>query len=267
MKPPCIDIGFTPATGPRSPETKMTDITYFGEGSTKVGGCEDVLETTFRTMGTTYGFEEIHADYASYKEFKSTWQRLGKKVVFEISDYLGDARPELLGDFAQALYERIDKRTPACVYSPRLKAYLESDEFVRRNQTTYIKRSRNLSKASVGKHFDLKETYGRLVDSGIVSPSRGVSLNWTRNANRMRVGYCSVLMRVVAISSLLDNEKVPDFVHEYVLYHELLHLEDGLSDGHRHHPPEFKVRERQYPKWRESEEWLRKLAAHKVDLS
>jgi hypothetical protein len=36
---------------------------------------------------------------------------------------------------------------------------------------------------------------------------------------------------------LLDNEKVPDFVHEYVLYHELLHLEDGLSDGHRTSPP------------------------------
>jgi hypothetical protein len=68
--------------------------------------------------------------------------------VFEISDYLGDARPELLGDFAQALYERIDKRTPACVYSPRLKAYLESDEFVRRNQTNlHQEESRNLSKA------------------------------------------------------------------------------------------------------------------------
>ncbi len=245
----------------------MTDITYFGEGSTKVGESEDVLDTTFRTMGTAYGFDLVEVGYASYKEFKSTWQRLGKQVTFEISDYLGGARPEVLGDFAQALYERIEKRAPACVYSPRLKAYLESDDFVRRNQATYLKRSRNLTKSSRGGHFDLKETYGRLVDSGIVSPSSNVSLNWTRSANRMRVGYCSVLMRVVAISSLLDNEKVPDFVHEYVLYHELLHLEDGLSDGHRHHPPEFKAREKQYPKWRESEDWLRKLAAHKVDLS
>ena len=73
-------------------------------------------------------------------------------------------------------------------------------------------------------------------------------------------------LREQAISSLLDNEKVPDFVHEYVLYHELLHLEDGLSDGRRHHTPEFKARERQHPRWKESEEWLRKLAARKVDL-
>jgi hypothetical protein len=246
---------------------KMTDITYLGEGSAKFGECEDALDTTFRTMGMAYGFNAVKADYASYKEFKSTWQRMGTAVSFEISDYLGNARPEVLGDFAQALYERIEKRTPGCVYSPRLKAYLESDDFVSRNQSTYVKRSRNLTRSAQGRHFDLKETYDRLVEGGMVSPSAGISLHWTRSGNRMRVGYCSVLMRVVAISSLLDNEKVPDFVHEYVLYHELLHLEDGLSDGHRHHPPEFKVRERQYPRWQESEEWLRKLAARRVDLS
>ena len=74
-------------------------------------------------------------------------------------------------------------------------------------------------------------------------------------------------MRVVAISSVLDNEKVPDFVHEYVLYHELLHLEDGLGAGRRHHPASFRARERMYPRWRESEDWLKRLAARKVDLS
>lgn len=245
----------------------MTDITYLGEGGTKLGIGEEILDTTFTTMGAAYGFEEVKADFMSFKEFKSTWQRLGKKVSFEISDYLGGARPEIMGDFAQALYGRIEKRTPGCVYSPRLKAYLESDDFVQRNQATYIRRSRNLTRSAEGQHFDLQESYERLVDSGIVSPSRDVSLNWTRGSNRMRVGYCSVLMRVVAISSLLDSDKVPDFVHEYVLYHELLHLEDGLSDGHRHHPPEFKAREKLHPKWRESEDWLRKLAARKVDLS
>lgn len=245
----------------------MIDITYLGEGSIKLDGCEDVLGTTFRTIGTAYGYDQVRADFASYKEFKSTWQRFGKKVSFEISDYLGGARPEVMGDFAQALYDRIERRTPECVYSPRLKAYLESDEFVRRNQATYVRRSRNLTRSTRGRHFDLGETYAHLVDDGMVSPSESVSLNWTRSGNRMRVGYCSVLMRVVAISSLLDNEKVPDFVHEYVLYHELLHLEDGLSEGHRHHPPEFKLRERQHPKWRESEDWLKRLAARRVDLN
>jgi hypothetical protein len=245
----------------------MTDTSFFHQGTLTTTGGEDTLDGTFRDIGRSYGYDDISADFASYKEFKSTWQRCGKKITFLISDYLGDAKPEVLGDFARSLFDRIARRTPACLYGPRLKAYLHSDEFVRRNQATYVRRSRNMSRSPQGRHYDLKETYEALMARGLVPPSEDASLNWTISGNRMRVGYCSVLMRVVTVSSLLDHEKVPSFVHEYVLYHELLHLDDGLSDGRRHHTPEFKLRERQHPQWRESEEWLHRLAARKVDLS
>jgi len=84
--------------------------------------------------------------------------------------------------------------------------------------------------------------------------------NWTVRDNRRKVGYCSVLMKVVAISSIMDSEKVPPFVSEYVLYHELLHLQDGLRPGSRCHDRDFHERERLHPRWKESEEWLRRLA-------
>jgi hypothetical protein len=245
----------------------MTDTSYCRQGTATPIANDDTLNSAFKSIGRNYGYDQIDADFASYKEFKSTWERCGNKVSFQISDYLGDARREVLADFAEALFDRIARRGRTCLYGPRLKAYLESDEFVRRNQSTYVRRSRNMNRNSRGQHYDLKETYETLVARGMVPPSDDASLNWTINGNRMRVGYCSVLMRVVAVSSLLDHEKVPAFVHEYVLYHELLHLDEGLSEGRRHHTLEFKLRERQHPKWQESEEWLRRLAAHKVDLS
>ncbi|MBI0583411.1 MAG: M48 family metallopeptidase [Methanomassiliicoccus sp.] len=244
----------------------MTDTIYHQAGAaTPIAGND--LETAFKAVGTRFGYDEVRVDYASYKEFKSTWRRCGTKISFEVSDYLRNAPLEVLVDFAHALYERIERRSSVCHYSDRLKAYLESDVFVGRNQATYVKRSRNLTRSPRGRHLDLRETYEALVARGMVPPSEGASLNWTRSENRMRVGYCSVLMRVVAISSLLDNEKVPDFVPEYVLYHELLHLDDGLSEGRRHHTPEFRLRERQHPQWRESEDWLKRLAARRVDLA
>jgi hypothetical protein len=220
----------------------------------------------FRSIGNTYGYEEVDADFASYKEFKSTWRRCGKKVSFQISDYLGDADQWVLGDFARSLYTRIARNGPPQEYSERMREYLESPEFVGRNQPIYLRRSRNLSRTPAGRAYNLKETYESLLARGMVKACDQASLNWTKSGNRLRVGYCSVLMKVVTISSVLDNEKVPDFVHEYVLYHELLHLEDGLGVGRRHHPASFRQRERMYPKWRESEDWLKRLAARKVDL-
>ncbi len=245
----------------------MTDTSYCHEGAAGLIAEDVDLDMTFRSIGTTYGYEEIDADFAAYKEFKSTWRRCGKKVSFQISDYLGDADTWVLGDFARSLYTRIARNGPPQSYSERLSTYLQSPEFVARNQPIYLKRSRNLSRTPHGSHYDLKETYQSLLARGMVRECGDASLNWTKSGNRLRVGYCSVLMKVVTISSVLDNEKVPDFVHEYVLYHELLHLEDGLGIGRRHHPSSFRARERMYPRWRESEDWLKRLAARKVDLS
>ncbi len=245
----------------------MTDSSYCQEEAAGLIADIGDLDNTFRSVGTTYGYEDIDADFASYKEFKSTWRRCGKKVSFQISDYLEGANTWVLGDFARSLYARIARNGPPQSYSDRLSGYLQSPEFVARNQPIYLKRSRNLSRTPAGRVYDLKETYESLLARGMVKRCDEASLNWTKSGNRLRVGYCSVLMRVVTISSVLDNEKVPDFVHEYVLYHELLHLEDGLGAGRRHHPASFRARERMYPRWRESEDWLKRLAARKVDLS
>jgi len=46
-----------------------------------------------------------------------------------------------------------------------------------------------------------------------------------------------------------------------VLYHELLHLEAGLSSDAPKHGPEFRRKERMHPRWREAEAHLRRLAA------
>ena len=72
-----------------------------------------------------------------------------------------------------------------------------------------------------------------------------------------------VAMReAVAVSSALDHPDIPEFVAEYVLYHELLHLEgDALSPRHGR---DFRRREREHPRWEEAEKWLRKLASRRV---
>jgi len=69
-----------------------------------------------------------------------------------------------------------------------------------------------------------------------------------------------VIMRVVAISRILDRREVPSFVPSYVLYHELLHLENGLRFG-AYHDREFRERERMHPHHEEAERLLRKISA------
>jgi predicted metal-dependent hydrolase len=100
-----------------------------------------------------------------------------------------------------------------------------------------------------------------LRSQGLVEDCQDAYLSWTERPNRCRMGYCSVLMRVVAISSALDAAQVPAFVPEYVLYHELLHLESGIEALSSQHDARFRRQERMHPRWQEAEQWLKRVAS------
>jgi predicted metal-dependent hydrolase len=145
-----------------------------------------------------------------------------------------------------------------------MKEWFQSREFLDTNRPVYLRRSRNLAYRSGGSRYDLIEAFERLKDQGLVSDFPDTYITWTRTPNRARLGYCSILMRVIAISSALDTDRVPEYVPEYVLYHELLHLRNGLKSYGRYHDKQFKDMEKIHPRYREAEGWLKKVAAKKI---
>jgi predicted metal-dependent hydrolase len=81
--------------------------------------------------------------------------------------------------------------------------------------------------------------------------------------NTRKMGFCSPMMRVVGISCVLDDVSVPEFVLDYVVYHESLHLVQGYIPGQRAHSREFREKEKMYPRYEEAEKCLRTLAERK----
>lgn len=221
------------------------------------------MRAAFLEVGRRFGFDEVEASYYPFKEFKTTWQRVGTNASFKVTDYLKGAEEAVLQDFAGCLFTRIQRQRRE-VYTSKVRDFLRSEEFVRLNQEKYLKRSRNLTLSSFGTTYDLEVLLNSLRRKSLVQNGEGTFLSWTDRPNRFRMGYCSVLMRVVAISSALDSTVVPDFVAEYVLYHEMLHLDTGTDSLRSYHDAEFKRRERLYPRWREAENWLKKVAGGSV---
>jgi len=217
------------------------------------------MEGAFQEVGRRYGFGEVEASYYPFKEFKTTWQHAGPRASFKVTDYLQGADQGVVRDFAGCLFTRLQKHRRE-VYTPSVTDYLRSEEFVRLNQEKYLRRSRNLTLSSFGEVYDLEVLLSSLRRKGLVEDGEGTFISWTDRPNRFRMGYCSVLMKVVAISSALDSAKVPDFVAEYVLYHEMLHLGTRTDSLRSYHDAEFKRLERMYPRWREAENWLKQVS-------
>ena len=81
-------------------------------------------------------------------------------------------------------------------------------------------------------------------------PSRGI------------LGHYDAPHNTIVISRLLDRPDVPRVAVEYVLFHEMLHLQhpvDHTGMRRRVHTREFRDAEKKFPRLKEAKELLKRL--------
>jgi predicted metal-dependent hydrolase len=77
------------------------------------------------------------------------------------------------------------------------------------------------------------------------------------------MGHYDFFRDLVMLSVTLDDPDVPDFVVDFVMYHELLHKVMGskVVNGRRYaHTPAFREAERAFPRYEEAEAFLKATA-------
>ncbi len=223
-------------------------------------GTEEMLRSIFKEIGRQYGFDKVEAEFVAFKEFKVRWQRSYKWADFKVSDYLADAPPEVIEGLCNSLFAKITGDDEG--YSEAMCKWITAPEFSEYKQPVYLKRSRNLTRSSKGEFKDLAAAYERLAESGLVVRDPSIHITWTKESNIRKIGHCSVLMKVVTISSVLDADMIPDFVLDYCLYHELCHLMMGFDPTAKMHGEEFSKLESKYPRRDEAKDWLKKLCLY-----
>jgi hypothetical protein len=221
---------------------------------------EDVLRTKFKEIGKEYEFDNVEAEFAPFKEFKIRWQRSYKWADFKVSDYFADAPPEVIEGLCRSMFSKITGDDEG--YSDEMCKWITAPEFSKYKQPVYLHRSRNITRTTKGDAKDLESAYERLVGLGLVEKDPAISLTWTKEPNIRKVGHCSVLMKVIMISSALDTEMIPDFVLDYCLYHELCHIIIGFDPSAKMHGEQFSSLEAKYPKIDEAKEWLKRLCLY-----
>ncbi len=90
------------------------------------------------------------------------------------------------------------------------------------------------------------------------------TISWSRTDTRRMFGHYEFVSDALVVSSSLDRVDVPEFVVDFIVYHELLHKKHGLrwtgSRAHAH-TSEFRRDERRFPGMAEAERVLRRIAA------
>lgn len=95
-----------------------------------------------------------------------------------------------------------------------------------------------------------------------------VNIGWGRSPSRRRKRYTKSVSRALAtysyedkiirVSPVLDSQNVPDYMLDWVVYHELLHHVlpvEEKGNKRRYHTQRFKLLERAFDRYEEAKSW------------
>ncbi len=204
-----------------------------------------------------------------YVDGKSTVRDRGAYIHFKLSDRLRGAPEQVLAGVFGVLLSKLHRLPADRVDRDAVRAYKQYalDERAPADGQSHARRRGRKHIEPVGRHRSLLESYLRVsLDMGLVLPEIP-KLSWSQQVSRRRFGHWDPDHGAIVLSQVLDDPRVPEFVLDYVLYHELLHIihpvRMGSGTKRRVHTPEFKRAERKYPKWKEGDEWITKLAGRR----
>lgn len=128
----------------------------------------------------------------------------------------------------------------------------------------YMSRQKNLVCNPLGEARNLEDVFRYVNSFYFFSKIRDPILAWSRESPRTRLGFYFAPLGLLAANKALDAERVPRYVLEFVMYHELLHNAEcevrEVESRRIHHTRSFRQRERAFSHFNEAESWLRRLA-------
>lgn len=116
---------------------------------------------------------------------------------------------------------------------------------------------------SRGRAHDLNEIFARVNAAYFGGLMPKPILTWNRTLTARKFAHYQPSRDTIMISVTLDDPKVPAFVLDFVMYHELLHKKHGSMtvNGRRlSHSPAFRAEERRFAQYHEAERLIHELA-------
>jgi hypothetical protein len=120
-----------------------------------------------------------------------------------------------------------------------------------------------ITENATGKFYDLSRLFKKINSEYFGGCLDKPRLTWSHIQTYRQFGHYEPSRDRVVISLTLDDVRIPEFVVEFVLYHELLHKYHGakfVNGRHLVHTLEFRQDEHKFPQHKEAEAWLNKLA-------
>jgi len=206
----------------------------------------------FRRMGLKRPLPEFQVEYRPFSSLRSTVRLRGNQLRVSISDLLAPSPPIVLEALAEILLGKVFRRRASREARECYLAYVFKESTRKRIEETRRRRGHKMQRPARGRCFDLAEIFddlNRRYFAGALAPTR---LGWSPRRSRTILGHYDSAHASITISRLLDSPKVPRYVVEYLMFHEMLHVQCPVERrGARRvvHSRQFREAERRFAQY------------------
>jgi hypothetical protein len=120
-------------------------------------------------------------------------------------------------------------------------------------------RGRKIITTATGDFYDLHEIFRHLNQTYFDGKIPPPTLSWSAKKTFRILGHHDAAHETIVVSRSLDGARVPKYVVEFVVFHEMLHIFHPTiyREGRRYnHTPAFRRDERKFAYFDEAENWI-----------
>lgn len=204
----------------------------------------------------------LTVEYKPFANANSKVRLHGGELSVHITDILVNAPAPVTEALAHILLGKLYRMPAARHYEHRYRLYLNRRDIRRDVNTMRQTRGRKVHRGAQGTVHNLEEVFEQLNREHFGSMMARPGLGWSHVRSRTRLGHFDPSHNMIIISRIFDDPCAPRLALEYVMFHEMLHLQYPVDhSGSRRcvHTPAFKAHEKQFPAYREAKALLKKM--------
>ena len=223
---------------------------------------QQLFEETHGELRPRAPMPELAIEFFAFANINNTIRLREGRLLVRLSDLLEGAPEYVWRAIAHILLAKMYRKPIDHRHASLYQRYVSTQSMSRKAHLVRQLRGRKRIASPQGRFYDLHAIFDELNLRFFHGLLARPVMTWSGERARNRLGHYDPAHNAIVVSRVFDHPRVPRYVVEYIVYHEMLHLKHPVKlRGSRRcvHSAEFKADERQFPRFEDAQKVLRAL--------
>ena len=205
---------------------------------------------------------EFQVQFYPFANVNNTIRLRENVMKLRVSDLLEGAPESVLRAIFHILLAKIYRKPISPEHATRYRRYVSSHDMANKSHLVRQIRGRKKILSAQGHAYDLEAIFDDLNAKWFHGLLARPVMTWSGVKARNSLGHYDPAHNAIVVSKVFDHPGIPQYVVEYIVYHEMLHLKHPVKlRGSRRcvHPKEFQEEEKRFPQLEEAKAFLKRL--------